>query len=52
MDGWSQEEMKQYIDVTRFAGPSCGKKDFTDIRQFNLMFKTFQGTRMRRILYI
>ena len=28
---------------TRFSCPSCGKHDFTDIRQFNLMFKTFQG---------
>ena len=43
VDGWSQEEMKQYIDDNNICCPSCGKHDFTDIRQFNLMFKTFQG---------
>ncbi len=43
VDGWSQEEMKKYIDEHEIVCPSCGKKDFTDIRQFNLMFKTFQG---------
>ena len=40
---WSQEEMKAYIDEHNIPCPSCGKHDFTDIRQFNLMFKTFQG---------
>ena len=43
IDGWSQEEMKAYIDEKNICCPSCGKHDFTDIRQFNLMFKTFQG---------
>ena len=43
VDAWSQEEMKAYIDEHAIACPSCGKHDFTDIRQFNLMFKTFQG---------
>ena len=43
IDGWSQEEMKQFIDDNNICCPSCGKHDFTDIRQFNLMFKTFQG---------
>ena len=43
IDGWSQEEMKKYIDDKNICCPSCGKHDFTDIRQFNLMFKTFQG---------
>ena len=43
VDGWSQEQMKQYIDDNNICCPSCGKNDFTDIRQFNLMFKTFQG---------
>ena len=43
VDGWSQEEMKQYIEDHNICCPSCGKHDFTDIRQFNLMFKTFQG---------
>ena len=35
--------MKQYIDDNNICCPSCGAHDFTDIRQFNLMFKTFQG---------
>ena len=43
VDGWSNEEMKKYIDEKGIVCPSCGKHDFTDIRQFNLMFKTFQG---------
>ncbi len=43
VDAWSQEEMKKYIDENNIPCPSCGKHDFTDIRQFNLMFKTFQG---------
>ena len=43
VDGWSQEQMKQYIEEQNICCPSCGKHDFTDIRQFNLMFKTFQG---------
>ena len=43
VDGWSQEQMKQYIDDNNICCPSCGAHDFTDIRQFNLMFKTFQG---------
>ncbi len=43
VDSWSKEEMKQYIDEKGIVCPSCGKKNFTDIREFNLMFKTFQG---------
>jgi glycyl-tRNA synthetase len=43
VDAWSQEEMKKYIDEHNIACPTCGKHNFTDIRQFNLMFKTFQG---------
>ncbi|MBC2582599.1 glycine--tRNA ligase [Clostridium sp. DJ247] len=42
-DGWSNEKLKQYIDDNQIVCPSCGKKNFTDIRKFNLMFKTFQG---------
>ncbi|MEG0177411.1 MAG: glycine--tRNA ligase, partial [Anaerorhabdus sp.] len=37
-------EMMQYIKDNHIACPDCGAHDFTDIRQFNLMFKTFQGT--------
>ncbi len=43
VDSWSNEAMKAYIDEKDIACPSCGKHNFTDIRQFNLMFKTFQG---------
>jgi len=43
VDAWSNEEMKNYIDEHDIVCPTCGKHNFTDIRQFNLMFKTFQG---------
>lgn len=43
LDGWTKEEMKEFIDSKEVVCPTCGKKNFTDIRQFNLMFKTFQG---------
>ncbi len=41
--GWSNEEMTAYINEKDIPCPNCGKHNFTDIRQFNLMFKTFQG---------
>ncbi len=41
--GWSNEQMTQYIQEKNITCPNCGKQNFTDIRQFNLMFKTFQG---------
>lgn len=37
------EEMQNYIKEHNITCPNCGANDFTDIRQFNLMFKTFQG---------
>ena len=43
VDGWSQEEMTAFIEEHQIPCPTCGKHNFTDIRQFNLMFKTFQG---------
>jgi len=43
VDAWSNDEMKKYIDEHEISCPTCGKHNFTDIRQFNLMFKTFQG---------
>ena len=43
VDGWTNEEMKKFVDDNQVACPSCGAHNFTDIRQFNLMFKTFQG---------
>ncbi len=41
--GWSDEKMKQFIEEKGITCPECGGKNFTDIRKFNLMFKTFQG---------
>ena len=43
VDAFTQAEMKDFIDEHNIPCPSCGKHNFTDIRQFNLMFKTFQG---------
>lgn len=42
-DGWTNEQLKDYIEKNEIACPKCGAKKFTDIRKFNLMFKTFQG---------
>ena len=43
IDAFTQAEMKEFIEEHNIPCPSCGKHNFTDIRQFNLMFKTFQG---------
>ena len=43
VDGWSNEEMQAFIAEHKIPCPTCGAHNFTDIRQFNLMFKTFQG---------
>ena len=43
VDGWSHEQMENYIREHQIGCPTCGKTDFTEIREFNLMFKTFQG---------
>ena len=43
VDGWSQEKMMDFIKEHSIPCPTCGKHNFTEIRQFNLMFKTFQG---------
>lgn len=42
-DGWTNEELMKYIDDNNIVCPKCGKKNYTNIRRFNLMFKTFQG---------
>ena len=42
-DGMSDEEMIKFLDDNNIPCPSCGKHNFTSIRKFNLMFKTFQG---------
>ena len=43
IDAFSQEEMAAFVEEKQIPCPTCGKHNFTDIRQFNLMFKTFQG---------
>ena len=43
VDGWSNEQMMDFIKEHNIPCPTCGKHNFTDIKQFNLMFKTFQG---------
>lgn len=43
VDGWSNQQMKDFIQENQVVCPECGALDYTDIRQFNLMFKTFQG---------
>ena len=42
-DGWTNEELMEYITKNNIVCPKCGKMNYTDIRKFNLMFKTFQG---------
>lgn len=41
--GWSNEDMLKFIKERNIKCPNCESQDFTDIRSFNLMFKTFQG---------
>ena len=43
IDAWTQQQMKDFVEEHSIPCPTCGKHNFTDIRQFNLMFKTFQG---------
>jgi len=43
IDAFTQAEMKEFVESNNIPCPTCGKHNFTDIRQFNLMFKTFQG---------
>lgn len=43
VDGWSNEQMRDYITSKGLKCPVCGASDFTDVRQFNMMFKTYQG---------
>ena len=43
VDGWANEKLTEYIKEKGVTCPQCGKADFTDIRKFNMMFKTFQG---------
>ena len=41
--GWTNDQLNEFIATHDIKCPNCGKKNFTPIRQFNLMFKTFQG---------
>lgn len=41
--GWSDDSMSEYIKEKNIVCPDCNSCDFTDIKKFNLMFKTFQG---------
>ena len=43
VDSWSHEEMEAYIAEHKIKCPTCNEHNFTDVRQFNLMFKTHQG---------
>ena len=43
VDGLSDKDLIKYIQDNNICCPDCGKHNFTDIRKFNLMFKTFQG---------
>ena len=43
IDAFSQPELKAFVEDHNIPCPTCKKHNFTDIRQFNLMFKTFQG---------
>ena len=42
-DGMSEKELTKFIEENNIPCPNCGKTNFTGIRKFNLMFKTFQG---------
>lgn len=42
-DGWDETKLKNYIIDNKIVCPECGALDYTDIRQFNLMFRTEQG---------
>ena len=43
VDGWTDDQMISYMQEHHITCPNCGKENFTGIRKFNLMFKTFQG---------
>ncbi len=43
VDGWPKDKLEDFIGENQIPCPECGKSDYTSIRKFNLMFKTFQG---------
>ena len=42
-DGWTNEQLSAFIREHKAPCPECGASDFTEVRQFNMMFKTHQG---------
>ncbi|MDD3972711.1 MAG: glycine--tRNA ligase [Clostridia bacterium] len=42
-EGFDNSALMEYIKTNKIPCPNCGKHDFTDVKQFNCMFKTFQG---------
>ena len=54
VDGWSDEKMVDFIHDNNIKCPDCGASNFTPIRKFNLMFKTFQGVTedTKSVLYL
>ena len=42
-DGWEPEKMMEFIREHHITCPDCGSEDFTDVREFELMFKTYMG---------
>lgn len=53
-DGWTYDQMSAYIKEHHLKCPSCGSSEFTDIRKFNLMFKTYMGVieNQQNIVYL
>ncbi len=51
-DGWSNTDLVDYINKNNIKCPTCGKKDWTDIRQFNLMFETHRGVTQDKLSQI
>ena len=42
-DGWTNEQLENYISEKKIVCPECGSSEFTPIRKFNLLFETHQG---------
>lgn len=52
-DGWSNDEMASYIEEHGIKCPKCGSTNFTEIREFNLMFETYRGvTGDKNVIYL
>ncbi len=53
-DGMTKEEMMNYLKENKVPCPKCGKSNFTDIREFNLMFQTYRGVTndSKNIIYL